>query len=427
VLGIALVDFNHLVGPRIEYSRGEIFDDEEVAKILPFLALPDGAHMSTEDYSYFHLVQPGPSPTTIFGISCNQQIAASSLLVKGPDVTRSTVQKAVVVLASKPVFGPIREKLRVVTTALFEQRDFTDASILDDFGSSLEVSLRGHNIPRVGTSLRELVHTFRQRTLVLVKALMLQKRIMFYGYPVERLCTYQYSLVSLLPGLLQTLDDSGSPPLASRAPTLSKPSSLRTSDRKSMMAFMGLPLDIFGKDAFFQPYLPLQQLDMIKQTPSWLCGCTNSIVTHQKEIDLLVNTETGVFEFRDPKLERSAGLTAADRKWMDDIVTDVNEGWSEEGARFKGSDDYLRTKFEEYIAAALATVKYRDFVAKGEGGGMLIGWITGGDPNSMDDFNPLWISEFKTTNAYDVWERTTDSLLFDIVEPRHPCNEKPSV
>lgn len=45
-------------------------------------------------------------------------------------------------------------------------------------------------------------------------------------------------------------------------------------------------------------------------------------------------------------------------------------------------------------------------------------WNTGGDANSMDDFNPLWISEFKTTNAYDVWERTTDSLLFDIVEPR---------
>ena len=63
VLGVALVDFNHLVrfvvqwfliilvildlqvGPRIEYSRGEIFEDEEVAKILPFLALPDGAHL----------------------------------------------------------------------------------------------------------------------------------------------------------------------------------------------------------------------------------------------------------------------------------------------------------------------------------------------------------------------------------------------
>ncbi|KAG6807636.1 hypothetical protein H0H93_001328, partial [Arthromyces matolae] len=105
--GVALVDFNHLIGPRIEYSRGQLYDDEEVSKILPFLALPDGAHLSSEDYSYFHLVPSGPKPSTIFGISCNQQIAASALLVKQPDVTRSTVQKAVVVLASKPVFGPI--------------------------------------------------------------------------------------------------------------------------------------------------------------------------------------------------------------------------------------------------------------------------------------------------------------------------------
>jgi hypothetical protein len=63
VLGIALVDFNHQVraavrdgahvclylagqvGPRIEYSRGDVFADEEIGKILPFLALPDGAHL----------------------------------------------------------------------------------------------------------------------------------------------------------------------------------------------------------------------------------------------------------------------------------------------------------------------------------------------------------------------------------------------
>jgi hypothetical protein len=45
VLGIALVDFNHLVGPKIEFSRGDVFEDEEITKILPFLALPDGAHL----------------------------------------------------------------------------------------------------------------------------------------------------------------------------------------------------------------------------------------------------------------------------------------------------------------------------------------------------------------------------------------------
>jgi hypothetical protein len=148
---------------------------------------------ASEDYTYFHLVPSSPNPSTIFGISCNRQIASSALLVKDQDVTRSTVQKAVVVLASEPVFGPIRDKLGVVTLALFEQRDFTELHILDDFYSSLEVSLKSQFTESglyMGTSLRELVHTFRQRTLLLLKALMLQKRIMFFGHPVERLCTY---------------------------------------------------------------------------------------------------------------------------------------------------------------------------------------------------------------------------------------------
>jgi hypothetical protein len=44
--------------------------------------------------------------------------------------------------------------------------------------------------------------------------------------------------------------------------------------------------------------------------------------------------------------------------------------------------------------------------------------FSGGDANSAEDFNPLWISEFKKTNAYEVWDRTTDPMLFDVVEPR---------
>ncbi|CAL1705852.1 unnamed protein product [Somion occarium] len=169
----------------------------------------------------------------------------------------------------------------------------------------------------MGTSLRELVHTFRKRTLVLLKTLIIQKKIMFYGHPVEELCTYQYFLVTLIPGLLHNLDDSGSPPLDSRAQALQRPTELKTSDHNSMRAFVGLPLELFGKDAFFQPYPPLQQMDLLKDTKSWLCGTTNSIVAQQKEVDLLINIETNTFEFRDPRLERSAGLTAADRKGMD--------------------------------------------------------------------------------------------------------------
>ncbi|EJC97833.1 uncharacterized protein FOMMEDRAFT_114559 [Fomitiporia mediterranea MF3/22] len=436
VPGIALVDFNHLVGPKIEFCDGSVFDDEQIAAILPFLALPDGAHLSSEDYSYFHLVPASPHPSTIFGISCNRQIKTSDLLAKDDDVTRSTVQKAVVVLASKPVFGPIRDRLGVVTQALFSQRDFRETGILVDFKSSLEMSLRNQlteSAMYMGTSLRELVHKFRSRTLLLLKSLMLQKRIMFYGHPVERLCTYQYSLISLIPGLLQNLDDCGSPPLASRALTLLPATSLRTSDRKSLMAYLGLPLDVFGKDAFFQPYLPLQQVDLIKDTRSYVCGSTNSIVTQQKEIDLLINIETNTFEFRDPQLERLVALTSADRKWMDDIVKDVNEGWDETNpskstsVQFKGSDDYIRTKFEEYVTAALSSVKYADFLTKSSRSDVVVTGGDGGDANAIQDFNPQWIAEFRRTNAFEVWNRVTDPMIFDIVEARHPCSGKPSV
>jgi hypothetical protein len=48
------------------------------------------------------------------------------------------------------------------------------------------------------------------------------------------------------------------------------------------------------QDAFFQPYLPLQQLDIAKETKTFLCGSTNSIVTQQKEIDLLVDVGRSV-------------------------------------------------------------------------------------------------------------------------------------
>ena len=115
-------------------------------------------NQSSEDYSYFHLVPASPHPSTVFGISCNRQIKAADLLVKDEDVTRSTVQKAVVVLASKPVFGAIRDRLGVVTQALFSQRfgsplrnvvfnschfrDFRETGILVDFKTSLEMSLR---------------------------------------------------------------------------------------------------------------------------------------------------------------------------------------------------------------------------------------------------------------------------------------------
>ena len=62
-------------------------------------------------------------------------------------------------------------------------------------------------------------------------------------------------------------------------------------------------------------------------------------------------------------------------------------------------------------------MKYASFLAKGQGNGVVIS-DGSGDPNSQQDFNMLWIQEFKKSHAYEVWERVTDPLLFDIVEAR---------
>lgn len=145
---------------------------------------------SSEDFSYFTLLRPatatGPA-TSLFGISCTRQLDASQLLNRPADVTRSTVQKAVVVIADTPQhFGMMRERLSVVTQAWFAQREFTDTEILRRFQESLaEEKERGFLTEEesrdqyLGMSLRELVHEFKSQTLMLFKCCLLQPKVRF--------------------------------------------------------------------------------------------------------------------------------------------------------------------------------------------------------------------------------------------------------
>ena len=89
---------------------------------------------TAEDFSYFTLrrVATEKTPaTSLFGISCTRQLDAASLISRPADVTRSTVQKAVVVISESPqYFGALREKLSAVTKAWFAQKNFEDLEIL---------------------------------------------------------------------------------------------------------------------------------------------------------------------------------------------------------------------------------------------------------------------------------------------------------
>lgn len=113
---------------------------------------------------------------------------------------------------------------------------------------------------------------------------------------------------------MRSLQDSGEPNLDTLKDTLrvTEAKELKSGDKGSLLRFMGLPLRIFEKvkvniqnrtvgfnefriarqGSFFQPYLPLQQIDILSTTPSYLVGTTNQIFFHHKSethIDVLVN------------------------------------------------------------------------------------------------------------------------------------------
>jgi hypothetical protein len=189
---VSVVDFHHARGPEVERWFGVDEGHDPAAEydwtLLPFMALSDGAHALTEDFSYFTLLRPATSSapaTSLFGISCTRQMDASQLLNRPAEVTRSTVQKAVVVIADSPQhFGMLRERLSVVTKAWFLQREFTDVEILRRFQESLaDEKARGllhddeDRDQYLGLSLRELVREFRWQTLVLLKCCLLQPKV----------------------------------------------------------------------------------------------------------------------------------------------------------------------------------------------------------------------------------------------------------
>lgn len=143
---------------------------------------------SEEDFSYFTLLRPATDTepaTSLFGISCTRQIDSTQLINRPADVTRSTVQKAVVVIADTPqFFGMLRQRLSIVTQAWFAQREFTDVDILRRFQESLAdekakgvLNDEAERDQYLGMSLRELIHEFKWQTLVLLKCCLLQPKV----------------------------------------------------------------------------------------------------------------------------------------------------------------------------------------------------------------------------------------------------------
>ena len=213
------------------------------------------------------------------------------------------------------------------------------------------------------------------------------------------------------------------------AETLPKPDSVRTSDRSSLLAYMGIPLQIFGKGSIFGPYTPLQQLDTLTDlgTRSYVVGSTNSLLLQQKDryCDVLINLDENTVAVLSPTLRSSLALSTADRRWIDFLTQAVNDTWDDADPSqpktrgYVGSEEFIRLQFEEYILAMLSASKYHSYLeAHKEGDPKALLADVEGDP--AFEFATAYLESWRDTENYKLWNRTTDSHLFDIVEPRHP-------
>lgn len=460
VFGCALVDFHHTRGPEVEYW----YDGEETKlkvnelwEFLPFQALPDGAHSFEQSFTYFTLLydelnrkccssvedslkdeKSSGSYQTLFAISCSKQIQSDQLINRPDDVVRSTVQKSLVVVCKKPILGQIKDKLGIITNALFLQRDFTDKTIIDtlyDNLNSIEFADRDESHLYVGLSLRKVIFDLRKDVLVILKAMLLEKKILFYGNNVEQICSLQFAFISLIPRLLNYLQDCGSPLLDTYEKSLKGVNSFKSSDRSSVLKFLGFPLQLFSKGGFFSPYVPLQQLtDLTSSSTKWfMAGTSNTLLLEESKslCDVLVNLDEVTVQLMDKKdkeLHQALQLTHSDKKWMDLIVQNVLRSWNEDdwstpkNSQFEGSEDYIRWQFEDYLEGLVLTVKLLNFNRKHKNNVLLLKTaedITAAEQYA-NQYNFTWVREWQTTNNYRIFNSYTDDRLFDVFEARHP-------
>jgi hypothetical protein len=179
----------------------------------------------------------------------------------------------------------------------------------------------------------------------------------------------------------------------------------------------------------FGPYTPLQQLDILADfgTKSYIVGSTNSLLLQQKDrySDILINLDDNSVNITSTSLRQALTLSAADRRWIDYLTQEVNETWDEANPGrpktmgYVGSEEFIRLQFEEYILSLISSFKYHKHLQANQGNPRALLPHIEYDP--VLDFGTDFVDYWTRTENHRMWNSHTDSHLFDVVDPKHPC------
>ena len=103
----------------------------------------------------------------------------------------------------------------------------------------------------------------------------------------------------------------------------------------------------------------------------------------------------------------------------------MNDTWDEANPGrpktmgYVGSEEFIRLQFEEYLLSMISSVKCHNYLVTHANNPRAHLPQVDGDPSN--DFGVDWVDAWANTENYRIWNSKTDSHLFDIVEPKHPC------
>jgi hypothetical protein len=467
---------------------------QEKGKIDDFDNITLGESIQENKRPVIVMEDPNQGIVTLFGCACIRQIESDKVKNLHKNFKRSIIQKSIVLITRLPLPIQLREKLSIVTQSWFEQYDFEDTEILKAlyFDLSTTYNKNGYLIEDdelyeinnkdkdykekefkiinesdfyMGLNFQQMIKTMRRNLLIIFKIVILgNSKVLFFSKDLNLLSNIQYCIVGLISNLLLNLQSCGYPLIDKYFyQTKEKSKSLKSSDRSSILKFLGLPLNVFGLRSFFQPYLTLQQLSYINNlnTESFIVGSSNDIILeHKKEwFDVIVyldEQENNLFgnysygskiEILNKNLKDTIGLTWEDKKFIDYIINNVelhyskmdkdddtttainnsktiNSNFAIDNGNYKGGDDFIRSQFEDYLIGFLSCIKYDNFLKKEkekDKEDINIQKQLNLDlfENEISKFSNKYVEMFKQTRVYNEWNTITEDELFNFFEPKH--------
>ncbi|OHT03969.1 hypothetical protein TRFO_28625 [Tritrichomonas foetus] len=325
MLHLVALSFDHRVGNQVDKVYPPFPDEpyvEDWNQGLPFIGIPDKAHDAYSSAIQFTLPDPHQPCGCVFGLSAYRAIDTTDLN-SSQNYLRNQVQKALCVISSIPLYGELEKPLK---TALFDHFDSLVDNMEKIFESLKELCL--NPTPFSGISYTSLFQSIGPNVLLIIKALFLQKRILFFADNSELVSKMVMAIGSLLPDFLY---DS------------------KNDDERFPFTFLDKGSNRFA----FAPYVPLQFTETLNNSGSKaaLMGTCSELFMVQKIVtyDILVNcrtmpaTITG--DISDVKIQEN------EEKFMKNFLNYLKKNWTKDT-----TSKWIRDQFEIWMNSMITAI-----------------------------------------------------------------------